>query len=83
MPSTWKLWATQVLGYVPSATYHNQRYVVHRVLESWKHEGLSEREMLWRYNGTDRNGRCHAGENKWGAKYDSCAYALAVISKIK
>lgn len=81
MPSTWKSWARTILKYDARPTYENQRYVVSRILEAWDKEGLTDTQKLWRYNGTDRKGNCHAGTNAKGVKYDSCGYALAVLSR--
>lgn len=79
LESTFRQWATQVLGYVPRMTYHNQRIVVATIVQRWIEDGLSDKQILWKYN-SGRADKCISGTNKWGAKYDSCQYANAVIA---
>lgn len=78
MPSTWEAWAREELGYIPPATYQNMRLVTIRRIERLMRSGMSETRILWSYNGTGRDGRCHAGVNKYGVRFDSCEYALRV-----
>lgn len=76
---TWNARSEKYLGYVAEPTYANQRYVTARWVQD-ELEVMSERKFLWRYNGTDKNGNCHAGVNSLGVKYDSCAYAEMVLA---
>lgn len=81
LPATWAMWARQMLGYVPRGSYHNQRLVVAMVVQEWIDEGLSVRAIAWRYN-SGRADKCISGTNRHGARYNSCAYADAVLAML-
>lgn len=79
MPETWKMWSMDVLGYVPTLTEHTEHYVALKKIQSWVEQGLSARQIALKWN-QGHAGRCSAGTNKHGVKYDSCAYAEKVLA---
>ena len=54
--------------------------MAHKV-ESWVRAGYTDREIALMYNGGEP--RAKKGVNKYGAAYDSGAYATAVVSIVR
>ena len=79
---TFALWAREFLGYVPSNTYGNQRYVVLMRVQAWLDKGRTAREIALLYNHPASGGHtCGRGYNeKVGVHWDSCAYAQKVLA---
>lgn len=59
-----------------------ERYVAYKMIEKWLAEGLTARQIVLRWN-QGHTGECRKGTNKYGVKYDSCAYANNVLAYIK
>lgn len=88
LSSTWKAYSKDVLGYVAPQTATNTKLVVEGKIREWKKQGLTDRQIFLIWN-QGNPGKCKAGVNSKGVKYDSCAYAnkaiklLASLSTIK
>lgn len=81
LPATWRAWSRDVLGYQPTLTTTNQRYVAAHIVERWIREGLTDRQIAWRYN-SGRHTGCSSGVNRHGVEYDSCAYATRLLANL-
>lgn len=81
LPSTWRQWSRDVLGYVAPFTETNERYVALRVINSWVAEGLTDRQIGYRWN-SGRHTGCSKGVNKHGAEFDSCSYADKLLASL-
>jgi hypothetical protein len=80
LPSTWKMYSTNVLGYVAPMTKVNELYVASVMIQSWLYEGLTDEQVAVRWNSGGI--RHKKGVNKYGVAYDTYAYAKKVLSKI-
>jgi hypothetical protein len=80
MPATWIGWTKDIFGYTPIMTPTNERYVALTKVQEWLDKGYTEHEVALLWN----SGQAHEvkGVNKYGVKYDSRAYALAVGAQI-
>lgn len=74
LSSTWKAYSKDVLGYVAPQTATNTKLVVEGKIKEWKKQGLTDRQIFLIWN-QGNPGKCKAGVNSKGVKYDSCAYA--------
>ncbi len=84
LPSTWEAYSSIVLGYVADQTPENAEHVTHEMIARWISQGYTDRQifLIWNQGNT---GQCKSGVNKYGVKYDSCAYvekALQVLEKV-
>lgn len=70
------------MGYVPALLEHTERLVVLRKVQAWIDGGYSEREIFHMWN-AGHPGKCSRGTNKYGAKYDSCAYVEKGLLALK
>ena len=81
LPSTWKLYSKEIYGEVRTQTKSHERYVAYKMIEKWLAQGHDAVDIakIWNQGHT---GQCSAGVNKYGAKYDSCAYINAVLAQL-
>lgn len=79
LPSTWVSYSKEVYGYVEVQTPERATFVTESMIRKWKGEGLSDRQILLIWN-QGNTSPCKAGTNKYGVKYDSCAYVENVLS---
>lgn len=82
MPDTWKYWSSRALGYRAPMTETNERYVILYKIQTHLNEGYSEAEIALIWN-MGHAGRCKAGTNRWGVKFDSCAYQQKVLALLR
>lgn len=80
LPNTWKLYSTDVLGYVAPQTRVNEEYVSTMKVEQWLEQGLSVKQIALRWNQGNSSSRCSSGINRAGVRYDSCGYVVAVLA---
>jgi len=78
LESTWRLYANEVLGYVPPRTYINERYVAAVKIERWLRSGYSAREIALIWNGGEPVEK--SGVNRYGVVYDTARYARNVLT---
>lgn len=78
MPSTWAYWSKKVFGYVEKQTPVNEEYVTLHKIQTHLNEGYDEAEIarLWNQGNISP---CKSGTNRYGVKYDSCAYVQKVM----
>jgi hypothetical protein len=81
MKGTWEHWSKQIFGYVEKQTPTNERYVALQKIQHYLDEGYNEAQIarLWNQGNASP---CKSGTNKWGVKYDSCAYQEKVLAKL-
>lgn len=79
--STYRLYAREVLGYVPRRSYINERYVAVRMIQKWLNQGYSTYEIGLIWNGGEP--REKKGINSHGIEYDSARYARTVVAYYK
>lgn len=83
MPSTWKAYSKEVFGEIKDQTKESSHTVVVEKIYKWKQQGYSDKDILLTWNQGNK-GPCKTGTNKYGVKYDSCAYykkGLTILSK--
>ena len=81
MPKTWEGDSKTYLGYVaPATSYITQKYVTAHKVQAWIDEGKSDYQIGLLYN----SGQLKEvkGVNKWGASYNSGAYAKKLVVNI-
>lgn len=81
LASTYAMWGKEVLGYVPAMTNATEEYVALKKIQGWLEDGYTESQIARMWN-QGHTGKCSSGVNKWGAKYDSCAYTQAVLAQL-
>ena len=66
-----------VLGYVPAFTETNEFYVAAKTIDDMLNTGLTPRQiaLIWNSGHTT----CIKGINRFGVRYDNCAYADQVM----
>lgn len=80
MPSTWKAYSIQVLGYYEERpTKTTVEYVVANKIQKFMDKGWNEDKIALVWNGGENATRCSSGTNKYGQKYSSCDY----VNKLK
>lgn len=82
MPSTWKHHSTLVYGEVRPMTPEREWYVVTKLFDEWLSEGMTEAQIALRWNAGGAS-HCSSGVNKYGVKYDSCAYVKGVLALLR
>lgn len=82
MPNTWRAHSQEIYGAVLEKTPDREWFVAVSMIEKWIEEGLSDSQIALLWN-QGHAGKCSSGVNKYGVKYDSCAYARQVIAYIK
>lgn len=78
MPSTWRAHANQILGYVPTQSETNERYVATKMIQLWIEDGFTVEQIALKWN-QGNHGQCSSGVNSQGVAYDSCSYAKKVV----
>lgn len=74
MPSTWKLYSTQVLGYVAPISEINDIYVSAHKVQEFLDKGKTVNQVFLSWNAGENAKKCGSGKNKYGVKYNSCEY---------
>jgi hypothetical protein len=84
MEETWKMYSTEIIGYIAPQTRGNEEYVVMGKVTKWLEEGLTAYQigLKWNHPVALVYG-CSAGVNKMGVEYDSCEYANTIAAAIK
>lgn len=81
LPSTWQGDSKKYLGYVaPTTSYITQKYVTAHKVQAWIDQGKTDYQIGLLYN----SGQLKEvkGTNKFGARYDSGAYAKKLVVNI-
>lgn len=83
MPSIWVAYSTEVAGRVLPMSPENEEYVAIRMIESWLDRGLSDAQVVlkWNHPAGVVNG-CGSGVNAHGVKWDSCSYQKNVLALV-
>lgn len=82
MPSTWRHHSTLVYGEVREMTPEREWYVVTTLFDKWLREGMNEAQIALRWNAGGAS-KCSSGVNKYGVRYDSCAYVQGVLAMLR
>lgn len=82
MPSTFRGYAKEVLGYVPELTDENAEKVALLKIEKWLEEDLEPSEIFLIWN-TGRNRKCSSGYNSAGTYYNSCEYVKRSLNNLE
>jgi len=80
MPTTWTGHSKKYLGYVAPPSLINQKYVTVYKVQELIDQGKSDYQIGLIYNGGEIKEK--RGTNKWGARYDSGAYARKLVANI-
>ena len=82
MPGTWKHHSHVVYGEIREMTPERERYVATAMVQRWLDEGYSQEQipLLWNQGNASR---CKAGTNKFGVRFDSCAYQQHVLAYLR
>jgi hypothetical protein len=82
MPSTYKAYSIQVLGYVAEPTPTNVEYIatvkLGRLAEKYPMERIA---LMW--NAGEGATKCSRGVNRWNQKYNSCSYVEKAMNHYK
>ena len=78
LDSTWRMFAKDILGYVPPRTYENERYVVVMKIEKWLRAGYTPGDIALIGNGGEP--RVKSGINQHGVAYDTGIYRTKVLA---
>lgn len=82
---TYNAYSIQVLGYIAPMTKTNVEYISAIKYQKMLEKGLTIKEIALKHNGGEQATKCSQGVNKYGVKYDSCAYvnkALAIYNQL-
>lgn len=73
MPSTFRGYALELLGYVPELTEATAQQVTELKIEQWLKSGMTDEQifLIWNQGNTSK---CKSGVNRYGVPFDSCAY---------
>lgn len=82
LPSTYKLYSIQVLGYVAEPTPANAEYIATVKMERMSHIYTPEQIFL-KWNAGERTKKCAKGYNKNNNYYNSCEYVNTAMSYYK
>lgn len=80
MPEIWEYHSKMILGYVAPQTTINEQYVTAMVIQKWIDKGYSDYQIGLLYNGGSLKEK--RGVNKFGAHYDTAAYAKKLVGNI-
>lgn len=84
MPSTWRSYSIQVLGYYEEAPSPvTVEYVVTSKIQQFINKGTPLEYIPLKWNAGELATRCSHGVNKYGVKYDSCSYVQKVMNYYK
>lgn len=82
--ATWEAYSKEIFGSIKEQTPENSEYVAEQKIYKWLISGYSEKDIFLTWNQGNK-GNCKSGVNKFGVKYDSCAYvekALKLLGNI-
>ena len=79
LPSTYKAYSIQVLGYVADLTPVNAEYIATVKMEELSKKYKPEQIFL-KWNAGEGSIKCSSGINKNGTPYDSCSYIKKAIN---
>jgi hypothetical protein len=82
LPSTYKLYSIQVLGYVATSTPVNAEYIATVKMEELSKKYKPEQIFL-KWNAGEGATKCSRGINKNGTPYDSCSYVQKAMNYYK
>lgn len=82
MPTTYKAYAIETLGYVPEPNRTNATYIAAMKAQQWLEQGKTNSQIFLYWNAGEGAKKCSTGTNKYGVKYDSCAYVKKGLSLI-
>lgn len=80
LPSTWRMWSQDVLGYTPEMTKTNEMYVAVHKIQGWLDEGRTEEQcaIAWNSGGFEHK----KGINSHGIAYNTYTYATSVLNNL-
>ena len=78
MPSTYRAYSIQVLGYVAEPTPTNVEYIATVKLGQLAEKYPIEKVALF-WNSGEGATKCSKGVNRWNQKFDSCAYVQKTV----
>lgn len=73
-PATWRAYSREAFGEVVAITPEREREVAIFKAQKWLDAGYSARQIFLIWNQGNPS-PCKAGVNKFGVRFDSCAYA--------
>jgi hypothetical protein len=73
-PATWRAYSSKLYGEVVTQTAEREREVAAYKAQEWLDSGYSPRQIFLTWNQGNPS-PCKAGVNKFGVRFDSCAYA--------
>ena len=79
LPSTYKAYSIQVVGYVADLTPVNAEYIATVKMEELSKKYTPE-QIFMKWNMGEGATKCKRGINKNGTPYDSCAYINKAIN---
>ena len=85
LPSTYRQYSIQVLGYIAEATPVNAEYIATVKMEELSKKYTPEQIFL-KWNAGERATKCSKGINKNNIRYNSCEYinkAINYYNKLK
>jgi soluble lytic murein transglycosylase-like protein len=82
MPSTYNSLSKKYFGEILPMTPDNQRKVALAVIDDMVNKGYTKEQIALYWN-SGQTKRCSSGVNRWGVKFDSCAYVQKVVAHIK
>lgn len=74
MPSTYKLYSKEIIGYVAPKTEANAKYITAVKVQKLLDEGKTPEKIFLAWNAGEQATKCGKGKNKLGVAYDSCGY---------
>ncbi len=83
LKATWKNYQKIFMGTTTlPITEANEDKVMVAMAKKLLDQGKTPADIALFHN-SGHFGKCSSGINKWGVKYDSCAYVNSVVSKLK
>lgn len=73
-PATWRAYSRELYGKTVNITQEREREVATFKVQQWLDAGYSTRQVFLIWNQGNPS-PCKAGVNKFGVRFDSCAYA--------
>lgn len=81
MPATYKAHSKEIIGYVAPLTEDNAEYVAVVRIQKLLDKGRTEHQIVLGWNAGENAKKCSKGVNKYGVKYNSCAYVAKYKSQ--
>ena len=82
MPSTYRAYSIQVLGYVAEPTPVNQEYIATVKLGQLAEQRPIDKVAL-AWNAGEKATKCSKGVNRWNQPFDSCSYVQKAMNYYK